>query len=57
MIVHSGMQNRTLDKRSGSNNDANWTRLTPTDLKGEESMFVIEQAKLALTTFAEHEQE
>jgi len=41
------MQNRTLDKCTVRNNDAVWTRLTPADLKGEESMFAIEQAQPA----------
>ena len=57
MIVHSGMQNRALDKCITDDNDATWTRLTPTDLKGEESMFAIEQAQLALIAPAEREQE
>ena len=56
-IVHSGMQNDALDKCTARDNDAFWTRLTPADLKGEESMFAIEQAQLALIALAELEQE
>jgi hypothetical protein len=56
-IVHSEMQNRMLDKCIVRNNDANWTRLMPADLKGEESMVAIEQARLAVIAPAAREQE
>ena len=56
-IVHSGMQNYALDKCTAGDNDALWTRLTPADLKGEESMFAVEQAQLALIAPAERQEE
>lgn len=51
------MQNDALDKCTARDNDAFWTRLTPADLKGEESMFAVEQAQLALIAPAERQQE
>ena len=51
------MQNDALDKCTARDNDAFWTRLTPADLKGEESMFAVEQAQLALIAPAGHQQE
>jgi len=56
-MVHSGMQNCALDKCTAGDNDALWTRLTPADLKGEESMFAVEQAQLALIAPAERQEE
>ena len=57
IIVHSRMQNLALDIWFADDNDGHWTRLTPTDLKGEESMFAVEQAQLALIAPAERQQE
>ncbi len=39
VIVHSEMQNQTLDKCTFRNNDLVWTQRTLADLRGEDSMF------------------
>jgi hypothetical protein len=41
MIVHSGTQNRALDKRTARNNHPVCSRHMPVDLKGEDSMLAV----------------